>query len=158
MTQEDIAFDGIIKYITSDPKLHLISAHPPSGKSYTTDLIRFPSPTQKKTGAERYHVDIIFCSSTHLFLCEVKGSTAESQQDILKLNSLISHYSVDKLKKFIIDRLTTKCDLLNLCNNVVICIGAYNLNSNLEDNVLYLISDGSVVGIHSSTPMVDIEH
>ncbi len=82
MTLEDIAFDRIVDFIRNNDNFDLLSAHPPSGKSYFTDLIRIPYPHKNIAAGRRSNIDIIFCSSRYLYLCEVKGIADESDDDI----------------------------------------------------------------------------
>ena len=138
MSLEDEAFNALTAFICFNKNLELISAHPPSGKSYFTDLIRIPSPTQNKTGNRRAHIDIIFCSKQYLYLCEVKGTAKEANEDIIKLRSIRDYYQLDKLKNFIIERLTQPYSFLKCCSELVLAIGCTKVDSKLEQDILYI--------------------
>ena len=138
MTKEDIVFNVIVDYITTNKNFSLLSAHPPSGKAYFTDLVRIPTPNQDKTGARRAHIDLIFCSKKLLYLCELKGSSSESKEDIEKLLSIQEHYSLANLKQFISNRLTSPSLYLKSCQDLVLAIGCSSINSHLTENFLYI--------------------
>lgn len=139
MTKEDIVFNVIVDYITNNKNFSLLSAHPPSGKSYFTDLVRIPTPSQDRTGARRVHIDLIFCSEKFLYLCELKGSSDESKEDIEKLLSIQTHYSLPNLKQFILNRLTSPSLYLESCQDLVLAIGCSSINSQLANNFLYIL-------------------
>lgn len=147
MTPEDEAFNSIVDHIHLNKNLLLISAHPPSGKSYFTDLIRIPSPLQNKTGNRRAHIDIIFCSKQYLYLCEVKGTSKQAREDILKLRSMRDHYTFEKLSKLISDRLTQLNILLKSCNELVLAIGCNTVDSDLEQDILYIQTKGNKLSL-----------
>ena len=140
MTQEDMVFDAIVDFITANSNFSLLSAHPPSGKSYFTNSVRIPTPNQNRTGARRSHIDLIFCSETLLYFCELKGSSSESKEDIEKLLSIKNHYSLPELKQFISSRLTSRRSLyLESCQDLVLTIGCASINSPLDENFLYIL-------------------
>lgn len=140
MTLEDIAFNSIINFLQNNKNFDLLSAHPPSGKSYFTDLIRIPEPIRDGTAAKRYHVDIIFCSDRVLYLCEVKGIADESDDDIAKLKNLKKCYSIQELKKIISDRLTLPSSRLLSVQNIVIAIGATKTGKRIDNEFLYIMA------------------
>ena len=139
MTPERIVFDTIVDFINSNSNFSLISAHPPNGKSYFTDLVRIPTPTQNRTGARRAHIDLIFCSETFLYLCELKGSSSESEEDIEKLLNIKDHYSLPKLKRFISSRFTRRSPFLESCQDLALTIGCGSINSPLAEDFLYIL-------------------
>ena len=139
MTQERIVFDTIVDFINANSNFSLISAHPPNGKSYFTDLVRIPTPTQNRTSARRAHIDLIFCSETYLYLCELKGSSSESEEDIEKLREIKEHYSLPKLKQFISSRFTSQSPVLESCQDLALTIGCASINSPLAEDFLYIL-------------------
>ena len=139
MTQERIVFDTIVDFIAANSNFSLLSAHPPNGKSYFTDLVRIPTPNQNRTGARRAHIDLIFCSETLLYLCELKGSSSESEEDIEKLLSIKDRYPLPELKQFITNRLTSQSLYLESCQDLVLTIGCASINSPLSENFLYIL-------------------
>jgi hypothetical protein len=94
---EDQAFDGITRRLYGGAA-KVLSAHPPSGKAYGTDLVRIPA---KDRHAGRYHVDIIFLVDGLLFLTELKGRSSESQDDCEKLARILQDYDVAALVKIL---------------------------------------------------------
>lgn len=140
MTLEDKAFNGILRHIEASDRLSLLSAHPPSGKSYNSDLIRIPSPQQDRTASTRAHIDIIFCSKSFLYLCEVKGDALESDNDIKKLRAIVEMYGVEGLKRLIANRLTHKDLNLRTVQKIIPAIGCASVSCEVERGMLYIIA------------------
>jgi hypothetical protein len=103
-TEEDIAFERIMQRLAEKQAI-VLSAHPPSGKSYDTELIRIPA---RDRNAGRYHLDLIFVLNEFLYLVELKGRLSESSQDILKLRKLLSEYSLSEILRFVRKRVNRK--------------------------------------------------
>ncbi len=99
-TLEDLAYDRLFNRL-SECSAAILSAHPPSGKAYDAELIRIPA---KQRHAGRYHIDVIFILGRFLFLCELKGSSSESADDVSKLRDLTKDYTLDQLVSFISKR------------------------------------------------------
>jgi hypothetical protein len=96
-TEEDLAFERIMDRLRIK-RVTVLSAHPPSGKAYDTELIRIPARAKH---AGRYHLDAIFVLDEFLFLMELKGRLSESSHDITKLQGLLSEYSLADILKFV---------------------------------------------------------
>ncbi len=141
MSSEDDAFNRLFSFINANELLNLLSAHPPSGKSYFTDLIRIPTPFEKSTGATRAHIDLIFCSDVILYLCELKGSSRESFEDIEKLRKLESHYTMAQLKKLISSRLSRQSLKLEMTKEIVLAVGCTEINSDIDSSILYVLAE-----------------
>ena len=150
MTSEEIIYFRLLDELESSIKFEVLSAHPPSGKSYSYDLIRIPSPDQNFSGSERDHIDLIFCSNSELYLCELKGSSSESERDIEKLSKISTHYSLDELKLLINKRLSIPTDNLNSVKKLRLCIGAEKLESKLIDQFTYFSIEDNHVKVYRS--------
>jgi len=96
-TLEDLAYERIVNRL-SEKRVLILSAHPPSGKAYDTELIRIPA---RNRHAGRYHIDLIFIIEPFLFLMELKGKTSESSDDVAKLQKLFADYDLPELLKVI---------------------------------------------------------
>jgi len=120
MSLEDIAFNFIISHLKAK-LINIISAHPPSGKAYDTDLIRLPA---KNRNSGRYHIDVIFESEGVLCLTEIKGSTGESADDIIKLRAIVNEYTRLELIKLIRKRSCLETVDWDNINFIVPVIGA----------------------------------
>lgn len=139
MTEEERAFTVIKDAVQRSEFLELLGAHPPSGKSYYGDLITFRSPRQQSTGAERDHVDLIFCSEQTIYLCEIKGRSSQSGDDIQKLYRLQEHYGVEGIVSAVRKRLSWSSRYLSHVGNVVKCIGCETLDQVQDDkDILYI--------------------
>ncbi len=86
MTAETRTYNRLHAALRARQGITLIGGHPPSAKSYDTDLIRIPNPSDPSA---RWHVDLVFCSKETLYLCELKGALSESGDDITKLAEII---------------------------------------------------------------------
>lgn len=89
--------DGVYEWILQrlrESDARVLSAHPPSGKAYDTDLIRIPS---RRQNAGRYHVDVIFTCRDLLFLLELKGRSSECDGDVKKLRAILSDHDLSSL-------------------------------------------------------------
>ncbi|WP_251954539.1 hypothetical protein [Salinibacter ruber] len=128
MTDEEKAFNRIKEEVGNSAHLELLGAHPPSGKSYYSDLITFRPPKQQSTKTERDHVDLIFCSPNDIYMCEVKGRSSKSDQDIKKLDRILQYYEVDGVRNAIDKRLSWNSRNLDEASNVVKSIGCNTLD------------------------------
>lgn len=79
----------------------LISLHPPSGKAYESDLIRFPVFEGEVRTRKRMHVDIIFAHSGSLYLLELKPASTQSAEDIRKLERLRDEVGLGEMLRII---------------------------------------------------------
>jgi hypothetical protein len=68
----------------------------------------------------------------------VKGTAKEANEDIIKLRSIRDYYQLDKLKNFIIERLTQPYSFLKCCSELVLAIGCTKVDSKLEQDILYI--------------------
>jgi len=101
VTAEERVFDRLRKGLLRSEEIRVISLHPPSGKSYDTDLIRFPVIQDGVRTRKRAHVDAVFVWEWALFLVELKGKSSESADDTAKLRDLRDHIGLEELLRVI---------------------------------------------------------
>lgn len=132
--------EKLISFLSKQNTVDIISFHPPSSKSYQSDLIRIPKINQDGSRSrDRYHIDVIFISQNRLWLVELKCKLSESNADIKKLRELISAYTFDELRGFIQSRITIfpKNDL-NKVDKIVLALGVEVVDEEIEKDFVVI--------------------
>lgn len=105
-TCEDQVAQDLFLWFSARPNAKIISYHPPSSKSYPTDLLRIPRKVRGVRTRERYHIDLVVVEEVFLFLIEFKCKLSESVNDITKLREIEENYSLEELIQYIQRRTT----------------------------------------------------
>ncbi|MCE9608500.1 MAG: hypothetical protein K8U03_26750 [Planctomycetia bacterium] len=135
-TLEDEAYQRLVDRL-NERRITVISAHPPSGKAYDSELVRIPA---KERNSGRYHADIIFVIDTVLFICELKGKSSESTSDVAKLRGIIADYTVAELVSFIRKRTNVATVNWAAITKVVGLIGVVVGDASLPDDIVSIVA------------------
>lgn len=151
MTSEDRVCYQLLDFYAKVPEIEVHSYHPPSSKGYQGGLVRIPKREAGVRTRERYHVDFIFQIESLLVLQELKGKASELESDVLKLDSILSQYSVQELTTLIAARVP-KGDLLSQVATIIPAVGYEVRDASLPEHVVEFLVHGSgvhmVIGAH----------
>jgi hypothetical protein len=137
----------LVNWLQLQPQFTVLSYHPTSAKAYQTELIRIPRLDANGTRTkERYHVDVIFLTSTALWLVELKCRTSESIFDIAKLREIRTRYTLPRLLSLIRSRLTSaEPELLSTVQHLYIALGVEFVDACVPDDVsVFVVTDNGV--------------
>lgn len=144
MSAEDRVCYRLLDFYTSLPEIEVHSYHPPSSKGYQGGLVRIPKREGGVRTRDRYHVDFIFQIDGVLVLQELKGKASELESDILKLNEILSQYSVPELTAIIAARVP-KGELLSQVKTVIPAVGYEVKDAVLPEHIVQFIASSSGV-------------
>lgn len=110
-TCEDRVAELLYGWFENRKSCQIVSFHPPSGKAYSSDLVRISRRSRGNRTSDRYHVDVVVVEGEFLLLLELKCRLSEAGEDVAKLRDIRDSYTVTELLELIRRRTTTSADL-----------------------------------------------
>lgn len=135
MTSEDIAFARLWELYIGNPAVEIHSAHPPSGKSYRTPLVRIARFRHGEHTRERYHIDYILQVGPLLVLQELKGMLSESGSDVGKLRGITTDYTIPSLVR-VLERRVANPAILSSISAVTLSLGCIAMDAPVPPDFL----------------------
>lgn len=155
MTPEARVYERLRDRLLRHPEIHLVSLHPPSGKSYDTDLIRFPVFRNGVRTRERSHVDVVFVWKETLFLIELKGNSSESLEDTAKLRELRDQIGIEELLQIIAKRYRALAwNSLRPIKTLVLGLGVEKHEGPTAPDFVVIVVQQNIIG-HAGTSVSD---